>query len=84
MGLVSYNIVVLETGRGSVRSTVPVNSLNVWNCKKRSVHQKKIRTGSLYCAGPNDHQITSNFVKLCITLPHIFLSEFNLRENRAL
>ena len=28
--------------------------------------QKKIQTGrSLYCADPNDHQVTSTFVKLC-------------------
>ena len=76
---IKNNTVVLETGRGTLppfdqeRSFFPltsplptvVNSLIIWNCQKRSVHLKKIQTGtSLYCAGPNDHQVTSTFVKL--------------------
>ena len=44
-----------------------VNSLIIWNYQKSSVHQKKIRTGrSLYCAGPNDHQVTSALVNSVI------------------
>ena len=37
-------------------------------CKKDSVRQKMIRTDrNCHCAGPNDHQITGTFVKLCMS-----------------
>ena len=45
---------------------VVIKFINYLEWLKSSVHQIKIRTGgSLYCVGPNDHQVTSTFVKLC-------------------
>ena len=92
IGLVSYNTVVLETGRLAsiwpgydyeiITFTVNVilfamnkslsywhvvNSLIIWNCQKSLVDQKRFGLAEVYtsCAGPNDHQVTSTFVKLC-------------------
>ena len=62
-----------------------VNSLNLWNCQKSSVHQKKIRTGrSLEGAGPNDHQVTSTFVKtlVCCLTSDFLVSQVSLLEYR--